>query len=392
MRRLSYHPINGGGTQAATGKELAPCKSIRKIEFIKSPAKSNPNPEAILQPNSESNGDQDDENEAQTLPCRRRRHVEPRVWRVDDWRRSGEHSFLIFVFEEVGTPGRYRPPKIILVRGVAPINADRLNRKSASGRCEAFRGRNVGAPVSQIPNHWSAYSKRPIQTAASTSSPTNFTCAPTNIPGHSLTGASETTKQELACTYESSQCIYDTTGKFESAISANDCPPSVNPDETSSNSSLCKYFAAVCFYLCVVMFDTKPAPQSGNLTSGLSACPQSVEAGNGIAGSVPVGADSALAISGGAASSAIESKMPQPVLIALIAMNGFLILGILVIAAALISDLRGSSTAPRRCKKLDATRGLDHDYMLYDAPLPYQTPSQSIESETFAQLQTLTVD
>ncbi|KAJ7648155.1 hypothetical protein B0H17DRAFT_1148117 [Mycena rosella] len=101
----------------------------------------------------------------------------------------------------------------------------------------------------------------------------------------------------------------------------------------------------------------------GNGTIGVDPAP---------VGDISLGGESIAAALGGSASSAStsDSKIPQPVLIVLMAMNGFLVLGILVIAAVWISDRRGSSTAPGRYKKLDTSRGLDY-HLSWEGPTIY---------------------
>ncbi|KAJ7886652.1 hypothetical protein B0H13DRAFT_2666662 [Mycena leptocephala] len=121
---------------------------------------------------------------------------------------------------------------------------------------------------------------------------------------------------------------------------------------------------------------------------GASSCPPSIAPGSGPVGSVPMAADDDIPSSGqdesfaaagaiiGSPSTDTQSNIPNPIIIALLAMNGLLVIGVLLLGGLWIPDRRSTPSRSREYKKVDATRGLDHD-SYYDAPdLPYRPPSR----------------
>ncbi|KAF7345012.1 hypothetical protein MVEN_01664000 [Mycena venus] len=228
---------------------------------------------------------------------------------------------------------------------------------------------------------------------------TGYDCSPTDIRNSSLIGASVTHKQDLACTYGNgspTMCMYDTKGSLDSGPSG--CPPSANPIQAPGNSSMSGamclqtdntgadlisasldsgYDTLSCLYdksgICAYYTKT-----NGTLKSGGSSCPPSIAPGSGPVGHVPIGAISSsdkpgsLAAVSSSNGRQTNNNIPQPIIIALLAMNGFLVAGVLVLGGMwLLSDR--STTKPHRYKEVDSTRGLDHD-SYYDMPdLPYRS-------------------
>ncbi|KAJ7936843.1 hypothetical protein B0H13DRAFT_2649285 [Mycena leptocephala] len=82
------------------------------------------------------------------------------------------------------------------------------------------------------------------------------------------------------------------------------------------------------------------------------------------------GQDKSFAAAGaiaGSPSTGTQNSIPKPTIIALLAMNGLLVIGVLLLGGLWISDRRSTPSRSREYKKVDATRGLDHD-SYYDAP------------------------
>jgi hypothetical protein len=152
----------------------------------------------------------------------------------------------------------------------------------------------------------------------------------------------------------------------------------------------CRYSAAVwgslfpSIYLPMIL----GSDQDGTKIWGASSCPPSSAPGSGPVGSVPMAADDDIPSSGqdesfaaagaiiGSPSTDTQSNIPNPIIIALLAMNGLLVIGVLLLGGLWIPDRRSTPSRSREYKKVDATRGLDHD-SYYDAPdLPYRPPSR----------------
>ncbi|KAJ7085381.1 hypothetical protein B0H15DRAFT_373678 [Mycena belliarum] len=223
----------------------------------------------------------------------------------------------------------------------------------------------------------------------------NYSCVPNSKAqyGGTLQGSSVATNQSLVCAYETEQCLYDTTGNLTSGV---DCPsrailtqdPTMPPcpQTDAKNVDLNATYSTpgagtmACLYghnLCTYTLKT------GKLKSGPpSTCPQNATMpSDSASGGGPVGAvfagggDSAAASGGGAGDShGSDSKIPQPVIIALLAMNGFLVLSLLVIGGVWFSNRRASD-APRRYKEVVP---VDNHDSYYDAPVvPYNPPSRT---------------
>ncbi|KAJ7657782.1 hypothetical protein DFH06DRAFT_1297774 [Mycena polygramma] len=222
---------------------------------------------------------------------------------------------------------------------------------------------------------------------------TGFTCMFADTKGTSLFGSSVTTKQELACTYNKSlpyMCTYDTsdpnTRKF--FVSHHIDPYSITLSELIETRSMCLQAdnaggnltsasitsrandTMACTYdnhnMCTYVIS------NGTFNSGPSACPQSISPVNGTAGSVPVGAIDAAAA---APSSSPDKKndLPKPVILAFLAMNGALVLGILILGGFWVFRRHSESKRSVDYTKVHASR--EEDY--YDAPIkPYRPPNR----------------
>ncbi|KAJ7278935.1 hypothetical protein C8J57DRAFT_1304990 [Mycena rebaudengoi] len=191
----------------------------------------------------------------------------------------------------------------------------------------------------------------------------NFTCVPTDVPGSRLVGSVAINQTDLACTYGDSynQCIYS-AGILNSGSS--DCPPrtSVASQSTvclpvdnagfkllsaSSTSSTgirtCNYQNSnVCTY----------STSDGRIASGSSACPPSIASSGGPVGWDPVGpvkgiahGESALLATDANSDDGDDHKNNSlsPTMIALLAVNGFLVIALLVIASVWLFGRPSSS-------------------------------------------------
>ncbi|KAJ6620425.1 hypothetical protein B0H10DRAFT_2215951 [Mycena sp. CBHHK59/15] len=214
-----------------------------------------------------------------------------------------------------------------------------------------------------------------------------FSCLTVDIPGSPLIGTSLTTAGDLACSYaDGNLCTY-LDGGFDSGSS--DCPTSLsgsgNGSVSTSTSSSGSGLSGII--MCLQqdnagsnLISAEVTPDSlfschyadgntcmyfganGEFNSGSSTCPPSIAPGSGpigsgvglgLAGAIAKGGDSLLATSDAATSDNGSSgnsngAIPQPILIALLAMNGFLVIGVIVIAGVSISDRRSASNTKLR--------------------------------------------
>ncbi|KAJ7657753.1 hypothetical protein DFH06DRAFT_1197060 [Mycena polygramma] len=191
--------------------------------------------------------------------------------------------------------------------------------------------------------------------------------------GNSLMSSSNDTQHGVP----TRQCVwfYGGNGSFydpEVLKSLPFCPPTINPAQLNSTKFNC------------LSNDTAGWPligssaTNGTFNSGPSACPISIAPGSGPVGTgVPVGAiaEGASAAAAAAASSSPDKKngLPQPVIIALLALNGVLVVGVLGLGGFWVCRRHSGSTRSVDYTKVYASR--EGDY--YDAPIePYRPPSR----------------
>ncbi|KAJ6490237.1 hypothetical protein C8R47DRAFT_1319944 [Mycena vitilis] len=231
---------------------------------------------------------------------------------------------------------------------------------------------------------------------------TKFNCLSNDTAGWPLVGSSATVQQQLACTYYDGNtndnayyCKYDTTGTLI-ANSTSTCPGSANAVKainTPSSPVMCLETnnaggnlssvsligpngTMACLYndnnSCTYFIS------NGTFNSGPSACPTSIAPGSGPVGTgVPIGAiaeaSPVAAAAAASPSSDKENGLPQPVIIALLAMNGALVLGILILGGFWVFRRHSGPTRSVDYTKVYASR--EGDY--YDAPIePYRPPNR----------------
>ncbi|KAJ7166681.1 hypothetical protein C8R46DRAFT_1095077 [Mycena filopes] len=155
---------------------------------------------------------------------------------------------------------------------------------------------------------------------------TGIVCASTDSVGNSLIGASINLAQQFACSYYNStgkssyRCIYETTfGALKGSsrgLPDNDCPP-------------------------YAIGSVRDGPTAhGDIISGNS---------------------NKVAAAAAAPDSTTTSGVPKPVIIALLAMNGFLVLAVLLMGGIWIVRRPIGSTKPHAYKKVVLAREVDDD-------------------------------
>ncbi|KAJ6482986.1 hypothetical protein C8R47DRAFT_1273245 [Mycena vitilis] len=248
---------------------------------------------------------------------------------------------------------------------------------------------------------WSATQVCPPTINPAQLNSTKFNCLSNDTAGWPLIGSSATVEQELACTYYNGDvhdsayyCKYDTTGTL-TATSEGTCPGLADAVKSTNkpSSSMCLETnnaggilssvsltgpngTMACLYndnnSCTYFIS------NGTFNSGPSACPISIAPGSGPVGTgVPIGAiaEASPVAAAAAASPSPDKKkgLPQPVIIALLALNGALVIGVLGLGGFWVCRRHSGSTRSVDYTKVYASR--EGDY--YDAPIePYRPPSR----------------
>ncbi|KAJ7156152.1 hypothetical protein C8R46DRAFT_1115280 [Mycena filopes] len=181
--------------------------------------------------------------------------------------------------------------------------------------------------------------------------PSNGYACSTKGIGYTVIGASITAANDLACVYADESgipvgppCLYDSHGSLHDAL-FNPCPSSAIPIPGAGNSSS----------------SSSDVPH-GAITSGNS---------NNVAVAAAAVAAAAAAPD---SKKATGSGVPKPVFIALLAMNAFLVVAILIMGGIWIFRGSSGSAASHGYKKVTFARG-PYDDSYLDAPvLPYDRP------------------
>ncbi|KAJ7745889.1 hypothetical protein DFH07DRAFT_976965 [Mycena maculata] len=184
-------------------------------------------------------------------------------------------------------------------------------------------------------------------------------CSSTDDAGSPLLSTGVTSDGFVSCDYQAAgDCVYFSPGgQFSSGSST--CPDSITPSSSSSftdskgstskyvaNSPLCGtgfliWSAAQLFPGPVTAGDCEYFSPIGEFSSGSSTCPKSIIRASNSPASGSVGQDLASFVAGSNdTGSNGNGSIPQPVVIALLAMNGVLVLGVLILGSLWVRDNR----------------------------------------------------
>ncbi|KAJ6600423.1 hypothetical protein DFH09DRAFT_1497995 [Mycena vulgaris] len=222
-------------------------------------------------------------------------------------------------------------------------------------------------------------------------------CAATDDAGSALQNSTTTNDGFIACDYQAAgRCEYFTGGQFSAGSST--CPNSITPASSSgANDGLTGAAPSSDLAQCTAADDAGSALKSstissdgfvaceyeaaghceyftptGDFSSGSSTCPDSITQASSISASGAVGVGSFLADGdsddSGSSHGSTTSSIPKPAVIALLAMNAVLVIGVLVLGTLWVRDRR-ENTKSRQLKGLYASLDPSRD----TAPLTHGT-------------------